>query len=73
MGSIFRFLAKLIGWGILIFLIYFILGCMHAAFQGIINMPDEDGGPSIKETWENLFGSSGKSALKLHESFQKQI
>ena len=57
-GSIFRFLGKIIGLAILIFVIYFILGCYNAAFQGIITQPDEDGGPSIKENWENLFGSS---------------
>ncbi len=35
-GSIFRFLGKIIGLAILIFVIYFILGCYNAAFQGII-------------------------------------
>jgi len=58
MRSIFIFIGKTIGLAILIFMIYFVLGCMHAAFQGIITIPDEDGGPSIKENWESLFGSS---------------
>lgn len=52
--SILRFIGKIIGWGLLIFLTYFVLGCLNAAFQGIITQPDEDGGPSIKETWEKL-------------------
>jgi hypothetical protein len=52
---ILKLILKFVGIGIVIFLIYIVLGCLNAARQGIFDQKDEDGGPSINETIQKVF------------------
>jgi len=47
-----RIIGKLLGLVIIIFLLWVIISIYLGIGSGIINMPAEDGGPSIKENWE---------------------
>ena len=47
-------IGKILGAGIVIGSSVLIITVMAGAWSGIVNMPDEDGGPSIKENWETV-------------------
>jgi len=52
MRIIFRIFGKIIGWGSLLLVIWVVGSVVLGIGSGIVNMPDEDGGPSIKENWQ---------------------
>jgi len=54
---IFKILGKILGLGLAlasVAIVVVIIAGTAGAVSGIVNMPDEDGGPSLKENWETV-------------------
>ena len=47
-----KLIGKIVGGLVLVITTFFAGLFIIAALSGIVNSPDEDGGPSIKENWE---------------------